>query len=222
MAKKWTDIEDSILKEQYPILGTKVVLNGRTINSIATRASFLKLKVINHKFNTTIYKEILLDKDIEVLEEYINSKTSISHKCLYCDNIWKTAPINITRIRSSGCPKCNKGYGYDLKLNNPKKASLYILEIIVGEYNFIKVGVTCRPLNARVNELHSSLKPLGLPKLNILYTIDNSFTNILKLEDTLLSLFEHYTFKDFKFSGSTELLNINTKESMLKYLEGIT
>lgn len=48
--------------------------------------------------------------DIEVVESYINSYTSILHRCKKDGNIWKAAPFNILH-NGTGCPKCNESRG---------------------------------------------------------------------------------------------------------------
>lgn len=47
--------------------------------------------------------------NIEVLEEYVNSKTPILHKCKIDGNEWKAAPGNI--LFGQGCPKCQSSKG---------------------------------------------------------------------------------------------------------------
>lgn len=60
--------------------------------------------------------------DIIPLEEYVNAKTKILHKCLKCNNEWSVAPSNI--LSGYGCPVCNGGhcvpYKTDIATLNPE------------------------------------------------------------------------------------------------------
>lgn len=51
----------------------------------------------------------LINKEIEILGEYVNSKTKIKCKCKKCNNIWETTPDVLTR--GFGCPSCNESKG---------------------------------------------------------------------------------------------------------------
>ena len=55
------------------------------------------------------------NRQIKPLENFTNCSKPIKHKCLVCDNVWKTSPIHI--LSGSGCPKC-------AILRNSKKQSL--------------------------------------------------------------------------------------------------
>lgn len=46
--------------------------------------------------------------DIIPLEEYVNAKTKILHRCLKCNNEWSVRPDNI--LSGYGCPVCNGGH----------------------------------------------------------------------------------------------------------------
>ena len=50
-----------------------------------------------------------LDNNIICLDEYINSRIPIKHKCLLCNNIWEAAPGNI--LAGHGCPYCSLSIG---------------------------------------------------------------------------------------------------------------
>lgn len=50
-----------------------------------------------------------INQNIEVLEEYINSKTSILHKCKVCEHEWSIDPLHT--LRGQGCPVCNQSHG---------------------------------------------------------------------------------------------------------------
>ena len=58
------------------------------------------------RITTKEYKEQIKDRNIIVLEEYINNNTKIKHQCQICDHIWSVIPNNIKR--GIGCPSCAK------------------------------------------------------------------------------------------------------------------
>ena len=66
-----------------------------------------------------------INPNIQVLENYIDSKTSILHKCLIDNFEWKTSPASIINNKT-GCPKCagnikknHEQYVYELSTANP-------------------------------------------------------------------------------------------------------
>ena len=60
----------------------------------------------NAKKNTKQFIEELKQKNpyIEVLGEYVNSKTGILSRCLVCGHEWSPTPNTV--LRNHGCPKC--------------------------------------------------------------------------------------------------------------------
>ena len=56
-----------------------------------------------------IYEVSLINPDIEVLDEYINSHTAILHRCKKDNHQWYTAPTNI--MSGCGCPRCYESSG---------------------------------------------------------------------------------------------------------------
>ena len=78
---------------------------------------------IKQSKTTEEYKEELKGRNIECLEEYINNKTKILHKCLICGNIWKAAPNHV--LSGTNCPICSnrkrkttEQYKEELKIKN--------------------------------------------------------------------------------------------------------
>lgn len=131
-----------------------------------------KNKPNSRKKTTEQYKKELETKNpnIEVLEEYIDAKTNILHKCLVCNNIWTARPYNI--LSGKGCPECaNKNrnnktrktseqYKDELKQVNPN------IEL-VGEYLGTNVPTLhkCLLCNNTWNSSRSSiLKGSSCPK----------------------------------------------------------
>lgn len=62
------------------------------------------------KDNEQYIKELKIkNSDILPLEDYINSKTPILHRCLIDNNEWYISPSNA--LRGEGCPKCRESNG---------------------------------------------------------------------------------------------------------------
>ena len=56
-----------------------------------------------------IREVFLVNPDIEVIEQYIDAKTPILHKCLIDCNIWCARPNDI--LMGKGCPQCTESKG---------------------------------------------------------------------------------------------------------------
>ncbi len=50
-----------------------------------------------------------INPDIKIIDQYINSKTPILHKCLIDNYEWKVSPTEI--LSGSGCPQCHESSG---------------------------------------------------------------------------------------------------------------
>lgn len=66
-----------------------------------------KIKYKNRKSHEEYVKEVsLISPHIEVLEKYVDMKTSVLHKCNIHNIQWKTMPESI--LQGCGCPECGK------------------------------------------------------------------------------------------------------------------
>jgi hypothetical protein len=84
-------------------------------NSGQTKAKEEYLKVV----------EKIHGDSIEVLEDYINANTKISHKCTYCNSEWKTAPSSIKA--GHGCPICKISKGEKQITNYLKQNNIHFI-----------------------------------------------------------------------------------------------
>jgi hypothetical protein len=84
---------------------------------------------------------ILVNSNIEPIEEYINTDTSILHQCKICQHIWSIKPNHT--LNGHGCPMCEFKKNAD---NKRKPQEEYIQELsyvnsdieVIGEYiNYI-------------------------------------------------------------------------------------
>ena len=95
-------------------------------------------------------KEVSLkNPDIEVLEEYINVKTPILHKCKKHNIIWKVQPTSI--LQGFGCLECGKE---KVSIINTKSHEQYVNELKKINPNIEVVG---NYTNANTSILHKCL-----------------------------------------------------------------
>ena len=64
---------------------------------------------IKKKHEDYIYELSIINPDVEVIEEYINARTSILHKCKIDGYMWKAPPCRT--LNGQGCPQCNESNG---------------------------------------------------------------------------------------------------------------
>lgn len=88
----------------------------------------------------------IINSDIEVLEEYINSTTPIAHRCKIDGNIWNISPANV--LNGRGCPICKA-----ILLSNifKKTHQQYIEELSVANPDIEAIG---EYINAKTPILH--------------------------------------------------------------------
>lgn len=222
MAKSpnWSSLEISYLKQNYPTLGVKGCikeLSNRTEKSINIKASRLGLKMLdawNRKLSTKEYIDKLVSKNISYMptEEYILDDTEINHICNICDNTWKVRPNNI--LNGSGCPSCNKGFGWLGYIGTSVFAKLYIIKITTNTEVFLKVGITTNT----IKRFSAIKKGIGSEFLNleVICIFNNISTSILKIEQYLLNIYSKNRFiTKYYFGGYTELFNIDIQDRLI-------
>lgn len=163
-----------------------------------------------------------LSKNISVVEEYIDAKTYILHRCDICNNQWKDSPTHI--LGGRGCPSCTEKYNgfgsYKDMENMPKKAYLYILDILLinGEH-FLKVGVTVQKIEVRVNSLSCSIDRINIEHIKVLHTVETTGEIVLKLEKLILHNLSNYKYNcSLRFAGHTELLKLEALPKIIRIL----
>lgn len=72
-----------------------------------------KNRFLHHKFRKTHEQYVadlsVINPDIEVIGEYINSKTNILHRCKIDGCEWMACPLNV--LNGKGCPHCKESLG---------------------------------------------------------------------------------------------------------------
>lgn len=91
----------------------------------------------NSNARSKLHKDYVSDisiknPNIEIIEEYINSKTKVMHHCLKHDIYWKAIPVNI--LKGCGCYKCTKE---KLINSNCKSQKQYIKELSLINSNVV-------------------------------------------------------------------------------------
>jgi len=158
------------------------------------------------KTPTAVVDDTLGMQNITRVSEYTGALDPITVTHSECGHTWVTKYSYIQQ--GSGCPLCNKGFGYLNIKDICGTATLYLLEVITKNESFLKIGVTLQPLRRRIASIKSQLGGECI-SISILHSIQNSPKRILELETRLLSNpnFIRYTSK-LDFAGRTELLSI--------------
>lgn len=107
---------DKRLKEKYPnikresdYINSKTIINfscvkcGKIYKKAPKEVSKIKCKCIEKENK---YKNSLLDKNIELLGNYINIREKILHKCKECNLEFITSPKSVLNS-INGCPSCS-------------------------------------------------------------------------------------------------------------------
>ena len=151
-------------------------LNGhityRAPNNVLRGSDCIECLGLN-KRSPDSYLDDLLAKNIMYtpLEPYIDTDTSILHRCPNCTTEWKARPSHI--LRGHGCPKCKRpgGYSFTFFENYPEKGSIpgicYLVVLIDKESKekiAYKIGVTKGTSN---KDVLKSLLRLARPNLPI-------------------------------------------------------
>lgn len=107
----------------------------------------MKIKNKNKKIHSQYVKELsVVNPDIEVLEEYVNTNTPILHKCKIDGYVWKVCPSSI--LRGHGCPMCARR---ELQKQKLKSHEQYIKEVSIINPN---IEVLEQYIDAKTPILH--------------------------------------------------------------------
>lgn len=163
--------------------------------------------------------EVLCSTNLIRLSDYTGSLDKLLVQHSTCGYEWWTKYSYIEQ--GSGCPRCNRGYGTKYKNTEgiPDTASLYLFRISTEIEQFIKIGITCRPINFRQRELKSTLsKQYDNVTVELLYIVNSTGKNILEYEWSLLHRYpRYYTAKIFE--GYSESLHISSETDIIKEME---
>lgn len=194
--KRWTHEEDDFLSAHYPEKGVNYCLDnlkGVSRSQIYSRVKALNLSCENSvtRLKTTSqYTDDVanINKDIEVLEDYINNNTSILHKHVVCGTEWKARPRDILQER--GCPRCAKK-GFD----SVSEGYLYFLQF--PALNICKIGVA--------KDVNRRQKDFGVDSVLLEKRLFSKGKDALELETLFFNEFGEYLYNTGSLSsGNTE------------------
>ncbi len=144
--------------------------------------------------------------------DYIDAHTKIKIMCDTHGGFWQTPTHHLHN--KAGCPECKReklkegkgGYTYEYFNNYPERknnpTAFYIVEIVNGLDNFIKIGITTRTTGSRFSSG-------GYKKMNITVLQEYKMTlyDAFCLEQKTLAELKQYRFyPTLKFDGYTECL----------------
>ena len=157
---------------------------------------------------------ILSKSDLTRLSEYTGSLDKLLVQHNTCGHEWWTVYSYIEQ--GSGCPKCNRGFGYlHNKKDLPSTATLYLFKLNIKGIECLKVGITCRPIKLRTNELNSSIsKSCSDFSVTLMHSIEDSGKSILEHEWELLSKYPRFN-TEIRFIGQTELVPLEYLHSII-------
>ena len=110
---KYSQKEINIMKESIGLGSTYKEISDfieedlgirRTIMSLNKKGLKLGLKSISKNKSHTQFIYEMRNRNIKILEKYINTRTKLKVECNKCANVWKTTPDHL--LRGSGCPEC--------------------------------------------------------------------------------------------------------------------
>lgn len=185
-----------------------------------------KCPICSHRSRlTSIDKvdEVLRTKGLVRLSDYTGALDDLEVQHTTCGNIYITKYSYIEQ--GSGCPLCNKGFGYiDGKLDIHANATVYLLDIHIGQKNILKLGITLQPLHRRISGIkHAICKSYKDEDIRItpIHTIlVDSPLKAIDIENSILNnpnLDRNVSVRHFV--GHTELININSLELAVNLLK---
>jgi hypothetical protein len=155
----------------------------------------------NARLSKDIVNEKLKERDIIMIDEYINARTRSVFRCVK-NHEWKATPDNVMRV--SGCPTCAK-YGFV----DDKPAYVYLLHF----EKFIKYGIT--------NNIKSRLSNHRRLNGNFIVISTRLYENgkdAKKWENEIKNKFGgRYATKEECPDGYTETLSVSLLEEIKKY-----
>jgi len=178
--KRWTEKDIAILKEKVE-LGIEhkdigIILN-RTTYAVQNKVSRLKLK----SKNNTLKTEEQYDAELKIknpttvrIDDYINDKTLILHRCLICGIEYSCTPS----AKLQGRGHCGKSGG---RIPSNQPGSTYLVHFL--NEDLYKIGITSKTIKQRMS---------NMPEYEIILErhFDNG-TEAMKLEAEWLKNVKH-------------------------------
>ncbi|RZK65297.1 MAG: hypothetical protein EOO85_28520 [Pedobacter sp.] len=210
---KWELSEDQLIKEHYENLGASrlAYILGRSEQSIYTRAHRLGIEGRDLRWSTDRYIKELRKKNIPYLpeEDYIDTDTSICHRCTKCNTKFNGRPCVILQ-KDKKCPTCYISCRFDPS----KPAILYFVTFMHNDKQIYKIGITNRSVKKRFDK--------DWTRLNMELCWSRSFDvgqDALDQEIRLLDKYSSYKVNTGVLtSGNTETVSVYIEEKELEVL----
>lgn len=205
------DYEDSKTKTNYrcKIHNTIKLYTPHSIlrRKFACNECELEYKKERFKNKKDIYisKLFSVNKNIQLVGEYINVHTNTEHKCLDCGTIWKPTPHNILSNKS-GCPFCNQNRYKNAYFYKNKPTVLYFINI---DNICFKVGLTLYKYNDVTKCIKNRFRKENNNILLLGYIIFKNGAEGYELEQRILNSRQKYNSDILQFGGNSELLSEN-------------
>lgn len=144
------------------------------------------------------------DRSIIRIGNVINIHTPIHWQCTICFHMWEAAPTKILNS-GTGCNRCrrsgifNKSYFSKYPLKKTSKGLLYLVEVVINNVKFIKVGITEQSV---VRRFHGQITKYKIKELasKPMMLFDAYTTE----QEILHKYIKDLNQPDCKFSGRTE------------------
>jgi hypothetical protein len=114
-------------------------------------------KLIKVTYNNESFQKYLDEKypgEFKLLDDFINTKTKIKLKHLYCNNIWSVTPGNII-YHNRYCPNCSKQNQSKNKRKTTEQFKKEVYDLVGDEYTVLGEYVNG---NTLINFYHSKCK----------------------------------------------------------------
>ena len=148
--------------------------------------------------------------------EYISAFKPVNIKCKI-HGVFTQTPDNHINGKQ-GCPFCGSAGTYNKRyfIDNPHlkdiRGIIYVVEFILGEERFIKVGITKKTSKKRWTGVKS-----GSYSTTILLEKETTLYNAWETEQMILSKYKNMRYEPLeKFSGHTESIMYSYKDRVLK------
>lgn len=163
---------------------------------------------------TSEYNDLIANRGIVSLEEYITAKVPIRHRCS-CSYEWSVAPHDI--LAGHRCPICNKpkgGYNITRFENDPELANspgiCYLVVLVDKDTNTkvaYKIGIT---KGTSDKDVLKRLVQFKVYEARILKTVKGTLLEVFTLEQALHKKWKHLSLiPDKKFGGYLECFELN-------------
>lgn len=131
-------VEYPLLKREDEYINSKVpirfscVMCGKIFKKKPKELKNLECKCIKNGLD---YKESIAEKNIELVQNYKNTRTKLPHRCLVCRLEFLTSP-KVLRTSKIGCPSCSGKIFSTPKYRSLLPSNIILIDPVYGGSNF--------------------------------------------------------------------------------------